>query len=54
MYTERGNMQRYSRYSQMQHVKEDVVDEGVKKVDHNACDYLRPYDALKEERHIYY
>lgn len=38
---------KYSRYSHFFHKHNNVVDEGVKKIDYKACGHLRPNDALK-------
>lgn len=43
----------YSRYTHIQCKENDVVDKSVEKIDHKACDYLWPYDALKEKSHIF-
>lgn len=37
----------YSLYSQIELEEKDVVHECIKEIDHNACDNLWPYDALK-------
>lgn len=42
----------HSHHPHIEHVEEDVINEGIEDVDCNSSDHNRPYDALKRENNI--